>query len=189
MRYFIGILLVIFIILLGLMFIFRGHGSKTTPNNTPVVKPLPEYANTDAQVSTTIDGAITGDDTHRAIRITVSQNERLLEIIQGYSGNVISSNASYNTEDAYNVFLNAIALQGFTLNLKPTPANQSPIGKCPDGNRYIFQLTQNGETLKNLWTTNCGTKLGNFGGNAAGVLDLFEKQITNYDQLTANVQL
>jgi len=176
---------VILIILVILLFV--GGGKKNTP--TTPVKTLTSYANTDAQVVMTIDGAINGDDAHRALRVTVGQSQRQLDVIQGYSGTVIQSNPSYNTEDAYNVFLHAINLAGFSETGKSKTAGVDETGQCPLGQRINFRLIQNGSTLSNLWTTTCGTNTGNLGGNSQLLQELFEAQITNYQTLVEDVNL
>ena len=171
------------------MLIFGHHGGKSTNPAAPAIKPLPEYANTDASVSLDMQGVITGDDTYREVRIIVDRNQRDLQIIQGYSGNVISNTVTYNTENAYNVFLHSLYLSGFTLAHKTTAANSDPTGQCPLGNRYIYNLSQDGKTLSSLWNTNCSTSLGNFAGNSPQVIQLFENQITDFQTLTQDVDL
>jgi hypothetical protein len=87
MRYIFGFLIFLLLIVLGLIFIFGGN--KKTPvktNNAPIVLPLDQYATSDATVSMLTDGVVNGEDAHRAIRITVSRDDRTLDIIQGYNG-------------------------------------------------------------------------------------------------------
>ncbi|HVO86283.1 MAG TPA: hypothetical protein VMT23_00935 [Candidatus Binatia bacterium] len=189
MRYFIGFVILAFALLIGLTVVFHGFGSSKPKSATPATMALPQYANTDATVSLTIGGAITGDDTYREIRITIGRNQRELQIIQGYSGNVISDNSTYNTTDAYNVFLHSLALSGFTTARKPKDGNFDSTGQCPFGNRYIYNLSQNGKNLTSLWSTNCGTEQGTFGGSPSSVIPLFQNQITNYQTLTQDVDL
>jgi hypothetical protein len=175
----------------GIIWIFGGHKSpKTSTSSSTAVqlKALPDYANTDAVTTMTIDGHINGDDLHRQIRITVSQNQRQLDIIQGYSGTVISSQNYYNTEAAYNVFLRSIYFSGFTLKSKTKPlAPSNELGQCSTGFRYIFDLNQDGNDLSRLWGSTCG--VGTFGGNSELVQDLFEAQIPNYQQTADSVAL
>ena len=180
---FVGFILLIFLVIL----LFVGGGKKKAP--TTPVKPLTSYSNTDATVSMTIDGPINGDDAHRAIKITIGEDSRELDVIQGYSGTVIQSNPSYNSKDAYNVFLHAINSYGFTLKGKNQPANLDSTGQCALGNRYTFTLEQEGNVISSLWTTSCGSKTGNFAGNSQILQELFQAQITNYNTLTENVSL
>ena len=178
---FLGFILIIILVI----FLFVGGGKKNTP--TTPAKTLPSYANTDATVSMTIDGPINGDDAHRAIKVTVGQNSRELDVIQGYSGTVIQTNPFYNSQNAYNVFLHAINLSGFTLLRKGTSASLDSTGQCALGERFTFTLEQDGNVISHLWTSTCGTSTGNFAGNSPSLQQLFEAQITNYDTLTENV--
>lgn len=189
MRIFAWILGFIFIILLLLLLILGGGKKSSNQRTGPVVLPLPEYSSSDATVSLTIDGHINGDDAHRQIRITVGRDQRLLEIIQGYQGNVISSQTFTNNQAAYDNFLRAINLRGFSVKRSKAPANNDYRGQCPEENRYIFKLDKENQDLINLWTSDCSDTLGTFGGNVSSVIDLFRQQITGYNDLTSEVQL
>jgi uncharacterized iron-regulated membrane protein len=180
----IGFLCLIFLVII----LFAGGGGKK-PIHTNPIEPLPSYASTDAQVIMTIDGAINGDDTHRAIRVTVDQNSRELDVIQGYSDTVIQNNPNYNTKNAYSAFLSALDVAGFTVQRKGPAANISEAGQCPLGQRINFELQQDGNVLLNSWTTSCSAKNGNLGGNSQLLQQLFENQITNYETLTDSVNL
>lgn len=180
---FVGFIIIIFLVVL----LFVGGGKKNTP--TAPVKTLPSYANTDAQVTMTIDGPINGDDVHRQIKVTVGADSRELDIIQGYSGNIIQSNPQYNSQDAYSAFLSALNLSGFTLQRKGASTSLSSAGQCALGQRFTFTLEQDGNVISNLWTTSCGSNTGNFGGISSTVQQLFEAQITNYDTLVENVNM
>jgi hypothetical protein len=188
MRYIFGFILFLLLIVVGLIFIFRGNNKKpvVTPN-APVVLALPDYATTDATVSMVVDGRVNGEDAHRAIRVTVGRDSRNLEIIQGYSGRVIDTHSFPNTTDAYDVFLRSLNNSGFMTKQKNTKAPADPRGLCPDGFRTILTLNKGGEPLSRLWTSTCG--IGNFGGNIDLVNDLFRMQITGYDDLTSQVEL
>lgn len=188
MRYFFGFLVFILLIIVGLILIFRGSGDKPqTTNKPPVILPLPQYATTNAAVSMTLDGRVNGEDLHRAIRITVNRDVRTVETIQGYSGRVIDSRSQPNNSDAYEVFLRSINNSGFMTRLKNAKVPEDPSGQCPTGFRTIFILEKDTKPLSNLWTSDCG--VGNFGGNLDLIQELFRLQITNYEDLTATVEL
>ena len=181
--------LVFIVVLLSLAF---GGSKKPASTTTPATKPmsLPDYAGTTAVTSMTIDGRVNGDDLHRAVRITVGQNQREVDIIQGYSGHVLSSQTFYNTPDAYAVFLRAINYSGFASTLKTkTPAPADERGECATGNRYIFSLDQYGSNLSRHWASDCGSKVGTSGGNSGLLQELFEAQIPQYNTIVENVEL
>ncbi len=174
-----------FLIIIGAILIFGG--SKKAAPILNALKPLPDYAKTGSSVNMTTDGMINGNDTHRQISITVDQNQRVLDIIQGYSGTVINHYAFANTQDAYNVFLHAINNVGFLSIYKDVTTDY--VGQCPTGDRYIFTLNQAGNKLATRWASDCGPKAGNLAGDLSTLQDLFQNQITGYNDLTDNVQL
>ncbi|HEX5394789.1 MAG TPA: hypothetical protein VFW52_00275 [Candidatus Saccharimonadales bacterium] len=180
------IAIVIFIVVL----IARGGNPPQQQSPTGVtVQPLPEYASTDAEVSATTQGIVNGDELHRSIRITVSGNSRELEIIEGYSGTVVSRRNFDNTEEAYAVFLRAINGAGFLSKLPKSKYPADERGQCPLGQRYIFALNQDFEDLSRTWASSCGRAVGTSGGNTSTLLTLFRNQIPNYSQLTSDVNL
>ena len=183
--------LVLFLVLVGVFLanILGGGGKKQPATPTAVVKSLPDYAGTTAVTSMTIDGQVNGDDIHRAIRVTIGQNQRELDIIQGYSGHVLSSQTFYNSQDAYTVFLKSINNSGFLLPIKNSKAPADERGQCATGSRYIFALDQYGSTLSRLWASDCGSKVGTLGGSSTLLQNLFEAQIPEYQTLVENVQL
>lgn len=183
---FVGILILIF---LGFLLILTGGNGKKTPSNAPAPMSLPDYATTDATVSFTTNGIVNGVDVHRAIRITVGQDQRELDILQGYSGQVLSSQTFANTTDAYKAFLTAINNAGFLAKIKKPLVPDSPVGQCPTGFTYVLQLNQEGDTLSNTWGSTCGAKVGNSAALISTTQQLFQNQITNYFTLTGSVNL
>ena len=179
------IAIIIFIVVL----LVRGGGQpeQQTPTGTTIL-PLPEYAGTTAEVSQTIQGIVNGDEMHRSIRVTVGSDSRELEIIDGYSGDVLSRKTFYNTEEAYVVFLRAINGAGFLAKSKSKfPADER--GQCPLGQRYIFTLNQDDEDLSRTWASTCGKAVGTSGASTSTLLTLFRNQIPNYNRLTDDVNL
>src|SRR5665213_76569 len=100
MRYFFGFIAFLLLIVVGTILIVSHHHS-SPKKPAPIVRTLPDYASSNSSVSMTIDGVVNGDDIHRAIRITISKESRNIDIIQGYSGNVINTSSQANTADAY----------------------------------------------------------------------------------------
>jgi hypothetical protein len=192
MNYIVRRIITVFAIILIIIFgvvLLRGGSNKPKPI-TPVTRQildLPEYANTDAQVRMTIDGRINGEDIHRAIRITVGRDQRSIDIIHGYSDQVIESHQYPNSLNAYDVFLRALKGQGF-LQARKKVKNTDDRGQCPLGQRYIFELNQSGEQISRLWASNC-SGVGTFAGKSSNTQTLFKRQISEYDKITSKVQL
>lgn len=189
--YFGRIILIIvgFIIFIAILINLFTGGSKPAPTNTVQVKPLPEYASTDATVSFTTDGIVNGDELHRAIRITISSNQRTMDVLQGYNPTVIQSKSFINNQEAYDVFLRAINGSGFLVKTKDSKAVSDERGLCPLGFRYILDLNQDGDDLSRLWASSCGSKVGNSAAAIPTVSQLFQDQIPDYDNLVGQVNL
>ncbi len=189
---------IIAIILLIALFSYLALQWKNNPKKVESVKPvaISEYANRDTTVSYLVDGIINGDESHRAIRITVSKNNRLLEILSGYQYTPIESFSYTNNVAAYKPFLASLEVAGFTKE-KSNPKITNPEGTCPLGNRYFFSSTGIPEISSSLWSSNCTSPglfmnrsaQGTFNGNLKTIQQLFENQIPGYSAITKNVKL
>ncbi len=183
------------LLMIAIVFILISGGGddKKKPVTTgPTIMSLPNYATTGATVSLTTQGRVNGDETHREIRVTVGRDQRVVQIVQGFNGQVIDSKVYSNNEEAYRVFLKSINGMGFLTRLKakvPLPNDES--GYCPLGLRYVFQLEQGNTSLSRLWASSCGTKVGTFGGSTTNLQSLFRAQIPvkDYSEITSKVAL
>lgn len=183
MRYFIGFFITIGLIIMLIVLIFSG-GSKP---KTAIPKPLSSYSNTGAEVSMTIDGPVNAEQDHQQIRVTVSSNSVTYEEVSGYDGEVTERQTYHNTEAAYVTFLRSLSIAGFTKGDTSTELSDER-GRCPLGNRYIFELNQAGHSLERYWTTTCGGSK-TFLGNQAVTSQLFKAQVPKYNSLSDNIDL
>ncbi len=184
MRYFIGFLVTVGLVIILIILLFSGGGKSKVPNTT---KTLTDYATSDAEVSMTIAGPINAVSEHQELRVIVDRNNVTYQQMTGYDGEVVSTQVFANTESAYDAFLHALQHAGFTRG-NNAKALQDDVGFCSTGQRYIFELTQNGDNLQRYWATNCGgTKT--YLGSLNLTLTLFQAQVPGYSNLTANTQL
>jgi len=186
MRYFIGFLVTIGLIVLLIVLLFHGGNSGKVPQ-TKV--PLIDYASTDTVVRETTDEIINAPDNHRTIEITVGRDNTTLNVIKGYDGES-TKNLSYPmTQAGYAVFLKALQHAGFTLGNDDTKL-QDERGYCPMGKRYIFEVIQGGDSIQRYWTTTCGGSVpSTFKGNTETILDLFQNQVPDYQKQVSNTEL
>jgi hypothetical protein len=184
MRYIIGILGVILVIFLFVALIF-GRGNNTNTQNKAVTH-LVDYADKNSSVSLTTVGRLVGNDDRREIRVTVTPNERRLEVLSGYDESVMSLQTYPNTREAYSNFLSALAANGFIK--KRDTSITDPRGLCPTGNRYIYDLSEDGNHISNLWNTSCNDG-SNFAGRATTIREIFKNQIPDYNKQTQSVKL
>jgi hypothetical protein len=181
MRYFIGALVAIGLLILVLALIFHGGGA---PIQKKVV--LTDYATATSGVRLTIDGPISATQTHYDAVITITQDKASLYIIQGYENDVTDSRSYPMNPNAYAVFLHALNLAGYTKgNADKALADER--GFCSTGERYIFELRDGEKQIERFWSTSCGG--GTFKGNSPLVRTLFQKQIPDYNELAGHVGL
>jgi len=188
MRYFLGVLAMLFIGALAVYLIYSQPSSNNgsiTKKNTGLV--LSSYAGSDASVQQTTTGRLVGEEDRRAIRITVSRSQRTIDILGGYEETILSTQQITNTQAAYNAFLHALDNEGFTKSKKSPESSQS--GVCPLGNQYNYTVLEGTNDLSNLWSTSCTLSDGTFNGNGPTIRQLFQSQINNYSQFVNGVQL
>lgn len=178
MRYFLGFLAAIGLIVLVIILIVRGlsGGDEAAAPKTA----LTDYSDTATTVRLTIDGPLTANEKHYAVRVTVGRDGNELEVIQGYEGDVVLSQNYENNEAAYTNFLKALQLQGFTKGAAESPIADER-GRCPMNKRYIYEIVSpGGATTQRFWSSDC--KIGTFAGNGATIRSLFKKQIPDYNK-------
>lgn len=184
MRYLIGLLIGIGLIVLLFVVIFH-HGSSTTAPST--TKPLIDYANTNTVVQYTDDFPVVANQTHRETVTTVGADQVTFSVLSGYQNETIRTQSYNNNAEAYANFLRSMQLAGFT-KTNNDPKLKDERGYCPEGHRYIYEIKDGNNTIQHLWSTSCGN-IGNFKGLTGTINDLFIKQVPDYNNLTQNVGL
>jgi hypothetical protein len=183
MRYFLGLLVALGLIILIVFLMFGGGKSKIGV----ATKPLESYNGDNDAVRLTIDGPVNADQDHMGLQITVNNSDVVYEQLQGYQDSVVNQQTFSSNQQAYNVFLRALDLAGFTRG-NPAKDLSNEQGYCSLGDRYIFELLENGNDVERYWATNCGNPK-TYLGNLDLTLSLFEDQVPNYSELTENVRL
>jgi hypothetical protein len=181
MKFIFGALGVILLVILVVVLITRGGKG---PVEQPLV--LSEQAREGVSSAYTEQGRMVGEDQRRAIRVTVNQNERRLEILTGYEEAVESAQTFPNTQSAFEAFLVALDQAGF--DNKKVSNIKDERGACPLGRGYVYQLNEYSQPLINTWSTSCG-KIGTFNGNRNTVRALFQKQIPGYAKLVSQIDM
>lgn len=158
-------------------------GNGTAQENT--TSSINELANSSSVTSIVIKGPIIGNEEYREVKITVSSTQRTFEIIQGYEGKVIERKTYPNNTNAYSQFLSALDLNEFMVENSNQPETSD--GACPQGFRYDYKVTENGQTKLDTWFAQCQKRIGTFGGNGSTVNRLFTVQIPKYSELTEDL--
>jgi hypothetical protein len=183
MRYFIGFIVTVILIITLVVLLFNGGKKDVSKTN----KPLIDYASTDAEVRMTIAGPIVYNTDHTEVRVIVDRNNVTYEQVKGYDGQVVDTKLFENTQNAYDAFLHALQHAGFTQG-NNAAALRDDVGFCSTGSRYIFELNDGGDELQRYWASSCGgTKT--YLGSLNLTLTLFQAQVPGYTELTSGLNL
>jgi len=185
-RLLLGFLLIVIVVMtvVGLANLIGG-GDDEAPEEDAVT--LIDYDNDTSAVRYTLDGSVKGRDEHRQVRITVSQDQRIIELLEGYDGKVLERKTYSNDLAAYRVFLRSLAFEGFEATQEGT-AGDDERGICPNGKRYIFELLDNNSEIIRNWRASCSVQLGTLAGDYRDMKRLFENQIPDYRDVTRGVR-
>lgn len=187
MRYILGVLGLVLLAVFAIFLLATGGNDRTDRQEGERVVTLTDYADKSSAVSLTEDGRITGLDTHKSVRITVTPSERKVELLTGYDGSVERSQTFSNTSEAYEEFVFALHNAGFSRERDTAITDER--GVCPQGSRYIYSLSEGDEEPIRLWSTSCSGKQGTFGGDTGLVRRIFHDQITDYNTFVRGVRL
>ena len=185
MRYYIGIIVSLGLLILALFLLFHGNSKVIVPTTS---QPLNTYASTNSEVRLTIDGPINANVLHDQVQITVDQYLVTYDQIRGYNGDVVNQQQFPNSQNAYTAFLYALELNGFTDGSTASSLSNEQ-GHCALGDRYTLELINNGNELEHFWSTSCPNVIRSYYGNMSLMLDLFEAQVPNYQKLAGGLNI
>jgi len=177
-RYLVGFGITVGLIILLVIMLFSGGDSPKT--TTPTGKPLDSYANTDAELRMTIDGPVNANEDHRQIQIIVDRDHTAVNVFKGYDQDVIQTQSFANSENGFSAFLHSLALLNFNKGESSTKAGE--VGHCATGRRYVFELVEGSRTIERYWATSCNGP-HTYQGNLQMTVELFERQIPNYNDI------
>lgn len=183
MKYVFGVLITLFVLLIGALFVFGGNDAPSDAVSKPV---LQDYAKGNTRVVMTTYGRLVGEDERRAIRISISATERRVDVLGGYNETVVSTKSFANTQAAYDNLLSGLSRAGFMSEKSSTI--EDPRGVCPTGKRYEYKVTSDFKDVSSLWSNSCD-KTGTLAGSRKQITTLFEAQIPEYDDHVKGVKL
>jgi hypothetical protein len=93
---------------------------------------LADYTDRNASVTYITQGRIVGNEDYREIRITVTQRERKIEVIRGYSGSILKQQTTPNTADAFEVFAKALDAAGYSREKNTPQEDMSGVLRATD---------------------------------------------------------
>lgn len=190
------ILRVLIYVLVGLLCLlvlyvgFKGLQRTLRPATTqeaPKTIKLADYATNGSQMRYVIAGPVVANQNFRQTTISVSATQAVVEVTKGYEQPPVLSRAFANNQTAFNAFISALNVNGFT-NVKTAPEGASRTGSCSLGNKFSYQVYVNGSYAQDTWNTSCDSRQGTFAGSTSVVQQLFQAQIPDYAAIVGSVQ-
>jgi hypothetical protein len=135
------------------------------------------------EVKLTIEGPITANENHNSQAMAVTTSSRAIDMFRGYTDTPIISQNFPNNQTAFEDFVRALQNAGFTRTSPNANASSTELGLCPQGQRYVYQLFSGSTQVLRAWSTSCNDRT-TFQGNTNTIINLFEAQIPDFDQLT-----
>lgn len=154
-----------------------GGNSKTT---MPTDNSRSELLNTSEghSVVMTARGAIVGDDNFRTYKIIVSPDTRQFLRTKGYEAQPLENKTYDNNVQGYTQFVYALDKIGFENATALEGSADDTRGVCAQGVLYEFDIMDNGDSVKHLWTSTCGgNQKGSLKANLQQLITLFQAQV------------
>jgi hypothetical protein len=187
MKYLLGVVgIIIFGIIAVVLFgnVLDRTSDESVGETKKVVKTT-DYINDTSYVQYTKYGEIVSNQNRKTMKISVSQKEAVIEILDGYQETLETKKTYPNNYESYKNFMFALDKLGFT-NKKSTDV-ENPTGVCPNGYTYFYKLNNSGSDVSNLWNSSCKTLGGDLGNNGSKIRELFTNQIPDYSDIVKNV--
>lgn len=169
--------------------IFGGGGDSATTAQIDTSEQTLLDTSTTHSVRMTVRGPIVADENFRSYQITVSPTSRSLVTYSGYLDQVIDSKQLSNNTEAYTQFVYALDRANMVKGTPLTGDKDDMRGVCATGQVYMFETLDNGNSVKDLWTSTCSGSKGSFKASVPQVQDLFLQQIPDSSDLLSAVGL
>lgn len=129
-------------------------------------------------VRMTVMGPVEANETHESYRIEVGVDFRTIEAISGYNMEIVANDRLTNNRPAYTDFVHALSRAGFDNERRKVSETAADLrGACATGKRYVFELLDDGRTIRTLWTSSCSKTKGTLDARYTALKNLFDEQI------------
>lgn len=178
------IVIVIVAVIFGLItvgrYIFSGRSDdrEAEQSRQETVRDQLLTLDTDRTVRITVRGPIVADEKFRTERISISPQQRVYTIYNGYLEDVELQKSYDNNMEAYEEFVHALDKAAYTTPSNAKNQDSDDIrGICATGRVYEFELLGATGSIDRMWTSTCKGSPGTFGASLEQVVNLYKAQI------------
>lgn len=140
-------------------------------------------------VRMTVRGPIVANENFRSYQITVSPSNRSLVTYKGYTDQRIDDVELSNNVRSYEQFVYALDKADMVKGTQLIGDENDLRGICAIGQVYNFEILNNKETVKELWTSTCPGSKGSLKASAEQLMELFQNQIPDSEDLIRSIDL
>ena len=185
------ILIVIIAAVAGLFSVAQSIFFNETPQPASVNNSREALTKTtiDRGVRMTVRGSIVGNEDFNSYSITVRPDSRSMTTTVGYLNKQISNKKLGNNIPAYEQFVYALDIAGYSDGTPLTGDANDVRGICATGEVYTFEVLDGTKSVQELWTSSCKNIRGSFSATRSYIVKLFQLQIPEYTQLLRKIDL
>lgn len=140
-------------------------------------------------VRMTVRGPIVANEEFRSYQITITPNSRSLVTYKGYTESVINQITLANNVRSYEQFVYALDKANLAKGTQFDDDQNDLRGICAIGEVYSFEIIDGNMPVKELWTSTCSGSKGSLDASAKQLMELFQNQIPDGDELIDDVRL
>lgn len=140
-------------------------------------------------VRMTVRGPIVADESFRSYQITITPSTRTLVTYKGYVETVIDSISLANNVRSYEQFVYALDKANLPVGTQLSGDKNDLRGICAIGQVYNFEIIDDDQTVKQLWTSTCSGSKGSLKASPDQLMELFQNQIPNSLDLIETIDL
>jgi len=119
----------------------------------------------------------------------VTPNTRSIVTYRGYLDQVVDQVSLANSVAAYDQFVHALDKANLAKGKQFEGDRNDLRGICATGQVTQFEILNNANLVKDLWTSTCSGSKGSLDASVKQLSNLFESQIPDADDLTRKIKL
>lgn len=144
---------------------------------------------TNRSVRLTVRGPIIAQEKFRSYQVEISPTYRRMTAYEGYLDKQLDEKRFENNSRAYEELVYALEKRKM-MEGRQLPEDKNDLrGVCANGRVYKFETVFEGQTVKTLWTSDCGGAKGSATANVNDIMTMFLNQIPEGKKFASSIGL
>ncbi len=177
------IIVVVIVVIVSIGRALLSGGTTASTDETDATRKVLLNTDDTRSVAMIVRGPIVAQENFRSYKIEVSPSTRAMDVYRGYLDKRVRGDYLTNNEKAYAQFVNALDKANMT-HERRAEVSDNLLGICATGYVYEFELLNNGDVEKMLWTSTCSGSKGSLNASKDQLANLFLEQIPSSEELS-----